>query len=115
SEQGFRERTLASGPVEDFEYAVAKVWEDPTFAWEGGESNRDAQKRGLNATLGVLQKNVGKNIVIGTHGNIMVLIMNHFNQSFDYNFWRQLEMPDIYKLSFEGKRLVNTEKLWRIR
>lgn len=35
-----KERRLAYKPVEDFEAAITKVWEDVDFAWEGGESNR---------------------------------------------------------------------------
>lgn len=33
-ENGFKERLLSEGPVENFDIAVAKVWEDPTFSWQ---------------------------------------------------------------------------------
>ena len=44
TECGFRERTLAESHVEDFEEAITKVWEEPSFAWPGGESNEAAQE-----------------------------------------------------------------------
>ncbi|EDL66328.1 histidine phosphatase family protein [Bacillus sp. SG-1] len=110
---GFKERTLSEKPVENFEQAIEKVWEDWDFSWEGGESNLAAQERGVKVLLEVLEEYEGKNIVIGTHGNIMVLIMNYFNAHFDFEFWKQLEMPDIYRLSFEGQRLTGTERLMK--
>ncbi|SEN01558.1 2,3-bisphosphoglycerate-dependent phosphoglycerate mutase [Mesobacillus persicus] len=108
----FKERTLTTVPAEDFTLAITKVWEDYHFSWEGGESNIVAQKRGVDATFDVLERFKDKNVVIGTHGNIMVLIMNFFNKQYDFTFWQNLDMPDIYKLTFEGKVLRNVERLW---
>jgi len=112
-ENGFKERLLSEGPVENFDLAVTKVWEDPTFSWQGGESNNIAQKRGVEATLNVLEMYSGSNIVIGTHGNIMVLIMNYFNEKYGFNFWKGLGMPDIYKLVFDGTSLKQVKRIWK--
>lgn len=110
-DEGFRERKLSEGPVENFDFAITKVWEVPTFSWEGGESNVIAQKRGVEATLKVLERYEGKNIVIGTHGNIMALIMNYFDSKYDYSFWKELAMPDIYKLTFNGMTLKKINQI----
>lgn len=67
----------------------------------------------MQATIQLLETNAGKNIVIGTHGNIMVLIMNYFDQRYDFNFWKELEMPDIYKLSFNNKELIGIQRIWK--
>lgn len=109
---GFKERILAEKPVEDFSVAITKVWEDYDFSWKGGESNRIAQKRGIHATLKVLESNIGRNVVIGTHGNIMVLIMNYFDNQYGFDFWKKLKMPDIYKLSFNGKKMIDVQRIW---
>lgn len=79
------------------------LWGNYDFSFEGRESNKIAQSRGIKGINKVLDKFEGENIVIGTHGNIMVLIMNYFDDNYDYNFWKQLKMPDIYKLSFKDK------------
>ena len=68
--------------------------------------------RGIKAINDVLNKYKGKNIAIGTHGNIMVLIMNYYDKKYDYLFWKGLEMPDIYKLSFEDAKLISVNKIW---
>lgn len=109
---GFKERTLSTDPVSDFNFAITKVWEDYHFSWKGGESNFVAQRRGVKSTFDVLKKYTGKNVVIGTHGNIMALIMNFFDKQYDFMFWKKLDMPDIYKLTFEECELINVKRLW---
>lgn len=111
-EDGFKERRLAEGPVDDFTQAMAKVWQDYDFHYKGGESNHMAQERGMKSLLKVLKQHEGKNIVIGTHGNIMVLMMNYFDPSYGFVFWQTLEMPDIFMLSFDEDRLIDVKRIW---
>lgn len=108
----FRERKLAKGSITDFDTAMEKVWREESFAWDGGESNLTAQKRGVQALFQVLKQYENKRIVVGTHGNIMVLIMNYFSREYDYSFWKNLQMPDIYKLIFEDNQLRTVQKIW---
>ncbi len=108
----FKERKLSDQPVKDFNLAITKVWKEPSFSWNGGESNSIAQKRGVKATLRLLNKYENKNTVVGTHGNIMVLIMNYFNSYYGFSFWKQLDMPDIYKLAFDKTELKEVKRIW---
>ncbi|MBZ5200672.1 histidine phosphatase family protein [Planomicrobium chinense] len=109
--EGFRERLLSKEPLVDFPAAVAKVWEEEHFAFEGGESNQEARARGIKEVQKLLQQHAGERIAIGTHGNILALILNHFDSHYGIDFWRQLEMPDIYCLSFEGLELKNVRRI----
>ncbi|PEY32295.1 histidine phosphatase family protein [Bacillus cereus] len=110
-EEELRERLLSKEPVEDFEEAIMKVWENPIFSFKGGESNDIAQKRGVTCIQNILKQYKGKNIVVGTHGNIMVLIMNYFDSTYDYHFWKTLDMPDVYKLTFNEESLLFTARV----
>ncbi|MEI4830623.1 histidine phosphatase family protein [Bacillus sp. FJAT-53711] len=112
-EEDLRERLLSLQPVGDFEQSIMKVWEDPTFYFEDGESNITAQERGVACITEILRKYEGENIVIGTHGNIMVLIMNYFDSQYDFSFWKKLHMPDIYKLTFTEGQFVQANRLWK--
>ncbi|MGY0694224.1 histidine phosphatase family protein [Virgibacillus sp. FSP13] len=113
-ENNFRERMLSEKPVVDFMAAITRVWEDFDYYWKGGESNRVAQNRGVQAAIKILDQRVGENIVIGTHGNLMVLIINYFDNKYGFDFWKGLGMPDIYRLSFDGKRLVGVKRIWGV-
>ncbi|MGV6974578.1 histidine phosphatase family protein [Bacillus toyonensis] len=110
-EEDLRERLLSSEPLEDFNDAIENVWEDWTFAYEGGESNDVAQKRAILCMQNILGKYKGKNIVIGTHGNIMVLLMNYFDSKYDFQFWKTIQMPDVYKLTFDNNRFISAERI----
>ena len=110
-EEDLRERLLSKEPVEDFNDVIQKVWKDWTFAYEGGESNDVAQRRAVICMQSILKKYKGKNIVIGTHGNIMVLLMNYFDSKYDFQFWKTLHMPDVYKLTFDNNRFISAERV----
>ncbi|HFJ9250365.1 histidine phosphatase family protein [Bacillus anthracis] len=110
-EEDLRERLLSSEPVADFNDAIENVWEDWSFAYEGGESNDVAQRRAVICMQNILKKYEDKNIVIGTHGNIMVLLMNYFDSKYDFQFWKTLHMPDVYKLTFDNNRFISAEKI----
>lgn len=112
-EEAIRERKLSEEPVEDFENSIMRVWKDFTFNFQGGESGLEAQSRGVKAILRIISEYRGQNIAVGTHGNIMVLIMNYFNKSYGYDFWTTLKMPDIYKLSFDGEKLMEVQRIWK--
>ncbi|GCD11048.1 histidine phosphatase family protein [Clostridium tagluense] len=112
-EDGFKERKIAEGLVENFESDITKLWTNFNYAFKGGESNLEAQNRGILSLNKVLNKHYGKNIVIGTHGNIMVLIMNFFDSKYHYDFWKHLSMPDIYKLSFDDNKLAEVKRIFK--
>jgi 2,3-bisphosphoglycerate-dependent phosphoglycerate mutase len=108
-DERFRERHLAGSPVTDFEAAVKAVWDDPDFSHPGGESNNLAKQRGIEGITEVLKKHHDKEaIVIGTHGNLMALIMQFYDPRYNYYFWKsELKMPDIYGLKFKNGQCVS--------
>ena len=111
-DDGFRERKLADNSVDNFNETIFKYWENFDFTLPGGETGYFAQDRGAKSLKNTLDKYDGRNIVIGTHGNIMVLIMNYYDKKYNYDFWSNLSMPDIYKLSFENKNLIEVKRIW---
>ena len=104
-EPRFRERELASWDYRfaDFEQGIKQVFDNQSFAYPGGESNEVARERGIAALKDVLDHHRGKKIGIGTHGNIMTIMMNHYDKQYDFAFWKKTTKPDIYKLSFDAR------------
>jgi len=80
-----------------------KRWEDHDFHEEGGESIAMVQERNVAALKDILQKNDGRNIVIGTHGTALSSILNYYEKDYDCDsFLRILDwMPYIIELDFE--------------
>ncbi|MNW55506.1 Phosphoserine phosphatase 1 [compost metagenome] len=115
-EEDLRERQLVGeGCVitrEDFFDSKRKLYEDRNYSFPGGESSKDAQKRAIKVFKKIIEKFNGKRIVIGTHGDIMTLMMNYFDNTYGFEFWESTTMPDIYKLEFEENTLNNVTRLW---
>jgi len=115
-EEDLRERKLVGeGHVitnEQFFESKRRVYEDRNYSFPGGESSNEAQERAITVFHKIIQEYKGKRIVIGTHGDIMTLMMNYFDQRYDFEFWRSTTMPDIYRLEFEEIKLKNVTRLW---
>ncbi|MGL4338456.1 MAG: histidine phosphatase family protein [Turicibacter sp.] len=111
-EENLKERPLSASSVDNFNEAISKVWNDWTFYFPGGESNYAAFKRGIAAMNEILSTYKGQSILISTHGNLMVLMMNYFDSSYSFEFWKQLDMPDIYMLTFEETTLIDVLQRW---
>ncbi|WP_261300934.1 histidine phosphatase family protein [Paenibacillus andongensis] len=99
-------------PWEELLKAIETSFVDLDFALEGGESTRDAQQRSIPIIENLLKQYRGKNIVIGTHGNIMTLIMNYYNNNYGFDFWNSTSKPDIYKMTFIDNQLEGIERIW---
>jgi len=112
-EPALQERRLGKGVFEDFFKAVEVTWRNPLFAYPGGESNLTAQKRGSVVVQRLLEKHPAQHIVLSTHGNLMALVLQIFDPSVDFMFWKSLTMPDVYKLNLSqsGKRLM--QRVWQ--
>ena len=111
-EPDLRERELG-GPVASFEQAVEATWRDPGLAFPGGESNAVAQQRGVAVVLCLLQQCPGGRLVLATHGNLLALLLQHFDSTIGFPFWRSLSMPDVYRLSLSDPDNAAIERLWQ--
>jgi len=106
-----QERLLAPGELPDFQQAVRYVWEHPDENPYGGESNVTAQRRIVPEIKQLLEKHKDQTIVIGTHGNIMVLLMQHFDPAYGYAFWKTLKMPAVYRMIFKDGIFLHIEEI----
>jgi 2,3-bisphosphoglycerate-dependent phosphoglycerate mutase len=107
-----RERELPAASLGEFDSFVQQAWNDPNESLRGGESNVQAQVRGLAVVRDVVARHVGSQVVLATHGNLLALVLNALDPSFGYEFWRRLSFPDIYQLTFDGLELRGVERQW---
>ena len=93
-----RERKLSSRFIEDteFEKTIQYLWQNPDKSLIGGESNREALNRILDLFADLEGRYSGKTILLSSHGNLLGILINHFDSSFDYKKWEQMTFPDCF-------------------
>ncbi|MCU6713006.1 histidine phosphatase family protein [Paenibacillus sp. J5C_2022] len=111
-----RERAIKGldykAPWEELLAAIERSFTDIQYALDGGESTWSARQRAIPVIQQLLQEHEGGNIVIGTHGNIMAVIMQYFHEDYGYAFWNRTSKPDIYRLTFQHGELQGVERMW---
>ena len=98
---------------EEVEPAIEMSYSDKDYCLPGGETTKQAQERAIPVVKQLLKMHKGKNIVVGTHGNIMTIIMNYFDEQYGYDFWANTSKPDIYQLLFKDKKLIGVKRMGR--
>jgi 2,3-bisphosphoglycerate-dependent phosphoglycerate mutase len=103
-----RERRLSLHAMDDWRSALERGWQDADFAPPGGETGRDAQRRAI-ATLDLLRSRHpdGGRLVLGSHGNLISLMLNALEPGVDYAFHMAMPAPALYRLTHDGLR-------WRV-
>ncbi|MGE6753783.1 histidine phosphatase family protein [Rossellomorea sp. NPDC071047] len=91
---------------------LEKSFGESSYALEGAESNADCLIRAINVLKELLETYKDKRIVIGSHGAVMTLMMGYFNSKYDLDFLYSTSKPDIYRMEFKEKELVNVQRLW---
>ncbi|RBO98371.1 histidine phosphatase superfamily protein (branch 1) [Rossellomorea aquimaris] len=91
---------------------LEKSFRDSSFALKRGESNADCQNRAVNVLKELLETYKDKHIVIGSHGAVMTLMMGYFDRTYDLDFLYSTSKPDIYRMEFKEKELVQVRRLW---
>ncbi|WLD94616.1 histidine phosphatase family protein [Alkalihalobacillus sp. AL-G] len=106
------ERVLSSETRSDWMEMLRKTYDDLELCYEGGESSNMAMVRAVAVVEDVL-KRPGRNSVIVTHGNLMSLLLKHFDERIGFEEWKALTNPDVYELRIEN-RTTSIERVWLI-
>ena len=103
-----RERRLSLEQHDGWRDSLQRAWADANFSLPGGESGRDAQRRAIGM-LDLLRSRHpdGGRLVLGSHGNLISLILQALDPGVGFDFHMAMPMPAIYRLTHDGRR-------WRI-
>ncbi len=103
-----RERLLSSEPLPNWHEHLSRSWSDFDYALASGESNRDAQRRILVVLDQIRARHSNDDVaIVASHGNLIALALNAFDQSVDFNFWESIPLPAVFELE-------HTNAGWRI-
>jgi 2,3-bisphosphoglycerate-dependent phosphoglycerate mutase len=105
------ERILSNEPRTDWLACLERTFAEPDLCYPGGESSRCAAERALAALDGLLA--LGHTAyAVATHGNLMSLLLKHYNEQFGFAEWKSLSNPDVYRLNFSGGRFQKMSRIW---
>ena len=104
-----RERRLSLEPHEAWRQTLERSWSDADFALPGAESGRAAQRRAI-AILDLLRARHpdGGRLVLGSHGNLISLILHALDPDVGFGFHMAMPTPAIYRITHDGGRAVFT-------
>lgn len=103
-----RERRLSPEAMDDWRRVLERAWTDADFAPPGGESGRAAQRRAVGI-LDLLRSRHpdGGRLVLGSHGNLISLMLQALEPAVDFAFHVAMPTPAVYRLAHDGLR-------WRV-
>ncbi|MCA0757877.1 histidine phosphatase family protein [Paenibacillus sp. N4] len=104
------ERILSSKNHPDWRDMLRKTYDDLDLRYEGGESSSTAMGRAISVVMEVLNSEY-KNIVFVSHGNLISLLLKHFDDRIGFKEWESLSNPDVFHLSFSENK-PSIRRIW---
>ncbi len=100
---GFRERKVGEGWIENFDEFARRQWEDFSYKLPGGECLAEVQQRNMQALTKILRECPDKDVIaIGSHGTALSTVINAYQPAFGYEaFCALAKMPWIVEFQFE--------------
>ena len=112
TEPRLSERELSAEPLDDWLEQLRKTWEDFDYRAPGGETSREAQRRGRQAFNEIAAAGHRCAILV-SHGNLLGLLMNSIDPSFDFDRWGALTNPDVFRVRVQARGSGREiERLW---
>ena len=96
----------------EFQELTEKIWKDDTHAEDGCESSEACTQRLKKAMGAIVKTYEGRTVLVCTHGQIVGLLLKDVDESFGYENWTQIRMPDIFRLIYDGNQ-GNWDKEYR--
>ncbi|MFB5192826.1 histidine phosphatase family protein [Alicyclobacillus fastidiosus] len=105
------ERVLSVVSMENWLECLQQTFDDFDLSFRGGESSRRAMARAVDVIKDI-DPNESKRIGIVTHGNLMTLLLRHFDARFGFDHWSHLTNPDVFLVSVEQNK-ATVERVWK--
>lgn len=93
-----QERVLSTDPIEDWLKQLERTFIDKDLTFSGGESSNDALMRIHKALDKIFENKQMHHVAIATHGNILSVLINHYDPTFGFVQWQEMKNPDIFVL-----------------
>ena len=95
-------------PMDEF---MGRRWRFPDEVPEEGESVTACRNRMEAAILETVREHPGEKILIGSHGAAIGAYLSGVLGSMEDDFVRSINLPDVFRLGFDGDRAVAFDRL----
>jgi 2,3-bisphosphoglycerate-dependent phosphoglycerate mutase len=92
------ERVLSGAPIDDWVNALRATFDDVELAFPGGETSRAASERAVAAINEALAHGA-RVLAIASHGNLLSLVLRHFDPALGFAEWQAMRNPDVYRVA----------------
>ncbi|WP_078395105.1 histidine phosphatase family protein [Shouchella patagoniensis] len=96
TDERLKERVLTTEKLMDWESPLKESFLYKDSKLLGGETSNEATQRILAVCNEV--SSTTENTVLVTHGNLLALLLNHYNPAFGFSEWKKLRNPDIFRI-----------------
>ncbi|MRG86142.1 histidine phosphatase family protein [Salinibacillus xinjiangensis] len=110
-DERLHERILSTKNLPYWLPKLKETFVDLDLAFEGGESSRVATSRAIQVIEETLTEKYNSTLIV-THGNLLSLILKHFDSSFGFKEWKMLTNPDVFRLDFTNNSKPSIKHLW---
>lgn len=105
------ERILSENASPDWLKMLEASFANPDLRFPGGETSREARARAVAVVTEVLECGP-EPVAIVSHGNLLTLLLNHYDQSLGFACWARLSNPDVYRVLLE-RDVTRVERAWQ--
>ncbi len=113
-DERLKERLLSTSmlPHSDWLKQLRQTFDDLDLCLPGGESSRSAMQRAV-AVVGEIVQHEATVTLIVTHGNLMTLLLKHFNEQIGFAQWQSLTNPDVYSIVTDNVN-IEVKRVWQV-
>jgi 2,3-bisphosphoglycerate-dependent phosphoglycerate mutase len=113
-DERLKERLLSTPmlPDSDWLQQLRRSFDDLNLCLPGGESSHAAMKRAV-AVIDEIWQYDATVTLIATHGNLMILLLKHFNSEIGFSHWKSLTNPDVYSIVTNNDG-IKIKRLWQV-
>ncbi|GAB6685898.1 histidine phosphatase family protein [Bacillus luti] len=105
------ERILSNVPMDDWMQKLESTFTNIDIAFSGGESTKQATDRAISLIQDILELEHDTTLLV-THGNLLTLILRHFDHSIGFHESKTLTNPDIYEITLNEQSII--KRLWDV-
>ncbi|SDZ31304.1 Histidine phosphatase superfamily (branch 1) [Bacillus sp. 166amftsu] len=95
--------------MKDWIHKLEYTFTNIDIAFSGGESTKQAMERAISLINDILKQEHHVTLLV-THGNLLTLILKHFDERFGFNEWKNLSNPDVYEITISEQTTIH--RLW---